>query len=364
MGTHGISRWILAAGFGLRLCMAGGVPAVHTYLRQAVEQKQVAGAVVVVQQHGKRICEEAVGLADLASRRPIRIDDIFMLASSSKPWAASAIMTMVETGKLSLDDKVSKYFPEFQGSSTIRQLLCHTSGIFGNASANALTEPIRNFDRSLKDAVPLILKTPLEYEPGTKFSYGGASFCVAGRIVEMLSGMEFDDYMRKVLWEPLGATETVYRSRKDLSARVPVMYRKGAGGLEPMQAIMELPGKRGPRPDGFILVPGGIYSTAHDCINFLQMHLNGGTFEGRRVLAESSVFEMRRKQTGSLPTEYGLGWTITKTGVEHGGAYGTQLFVDTKHDAVGVIMIQMPSAEAKPFLAGLRPIIEKALEQR
>jgi CubicO group peptidase (beta-lactamase class C family) len=354
----------LTAAFGLTLCFAGETPPIRAFLEDAVKQRQVAGAVVVVQQHGTRVCEEAVGFADLDTRRPIRLDNIFMLASSSKPWAASAIMTMVDQGKLSLDDKVSKYFPEFQASSTIRQLMSHTSGIFGNAADGAVTEPIRNFDRSLKDAVPLILKAPLEYQPGTKYSYGGASFCVAGRIVEMLSGMEFDAYMRKVLLDPVDAGETVYRSSRNLSERVPVMYRKSESGLEPMQAIMELPGRRGPRPDGFVLVPGGIYSTAHDCINFLQMHLNGGTFHGRRVLSEASVMEMRRKQTGSLANEYGLGWNITKSGVEHGGAYGTLLFVDTTHDAVGAIMIQMPSANAKPFLAGLRPVIEKLLARQ
>ena len=363
MRTFAFPRCVLAASFCLSLCFAGDVPLIRQYLQHAVQQEQVAGAVVVLQQHGKRICEEAAGFADLKTRRPMRSDDIFMLASSSKPWAASAIMTMVEKGLLSLDDRVSKYFPEFQASSTVRQLMSHTSGIFGNGAASTITEPIRNFDRTLKDAVPLILKTPLEYQPGTKYVYGGASFCVAGRIVEMLSGMAFDDYMKKVLLDPLEAGETVYRSRKDLSNRVPVMYRKTGSGLAPMQAIMELPGRRGPRPDGFILVPGGIYSTAHDCLNFLQMHLNGGTFQGRRVLSEASVLEMRKKQTGSLSAEYGLGWQITKSGVEHGGAYGTQLFVDTRHDAVGVVLIQMPSADAKPFLAGLRPMIEKLLEK-
>jgi len=364
MRAFWIPRWLAAAGVFASICLAGDLSPVRAYLQHSVDQRQVAGAVVVLQQHGKRVCEESVGFADLQTGRPISVDGIFMLASSSKPWAASAIMTMVDEGKLSLDDKVSKYFPEFQGSSTIRQLMCHTSGIFGNAAAGAITKPIRNFELNLKDAVPLILKTPLEYQPGTKFSYGGASFCVAGRIVEMLSGMEFDEYMKKVLLDPLDATETVYRSRKDLSERVPVMYRKTASGLEPTKAIMDLPGKRGPRPDGFILVPGGIYSTAHDCINFLQMHLNGGTFHGRRVLSEASVFEMRKKQTGSLPNEYGLGWQIMNTGVEHGGAYGTQLFVDTKHDAVGAILIQMPLADAKPFLAGLRPILERIVEQQ
>ena len=132
----------------------------------AVANKQIPGAIVAVRQHGKTIFEMAAGT--------MHVDDICMIASSTKPWAATTLMTAVDTRKLSLDDRVSKYFPEFAGSSTIRQCLCHTSGIFGNDGPREATQWIRNFDLPLKDAVAQIVRQPLLYTPGDRFDYGGA----------------------------------------------------------------------------------------------------------------------------------------------------------------------------------------------
>jgi len=334
-------------------------------LHRAVLEKHVPGAVIVIQQHGKKIYEEAAGYADLEHHRVMKVDDVFMIASSSKPFAATTILTLVDTGKLSLDDRLSKYFPDFQGASTIRQALCHTSGMIGNDGGPERLDPIRNFDRSLRNAVDLLIHEPLSYAPGEKFSYGGASFCVVGRIVETLTGMDFDAYMGKVLLKPLALKDTVYRTtREDLLKRVAVLYRQKDGGFQKMKAVMEPPGRPGPRAGGFILVPGGIYSTANDAISFLQMHLNGGTYHGKRILSEALVAEMRKKQTGKLANEYGLGWMRTKVApdgtaleVSHGGAYGTELFVDTERDLVGAILTQMPLAEAKPFITEMKKAI-------
>ena len=148
--------------------------------------------------------------------------------------------------------------------------------------------------------------------------------------------------------------------------RVAVMYRKKDGEFQKAKAVMEL-GRPGPRPNGLVLVPGGIYSTADDVIAFLQMHLDGGAYPGKRILSEASVAEMRKKQTGKLSAEYGLGWMRTKIAsngdaieVSHGGAYGTELFVDTQRDMVGAIMTQMPLAEAKPFIAKMKEAIRES----
>src|SRR6266478_673734 len=131
-------------------------------LHRAVLEKHIPGAVIVIQQHGKKIYEEAAGYADLEHHRVMKVDDVFMIASSSKPFAATTILTLVDNGKLSLDDRISKYFPDFQGASTIRQALCHTSGMIGNDAAEQL-DSIRNFDRSLKSAVDLLIHMPLAY---------------------------------------------------------------------------------------------------------------------------------------------------------------------------------------------------------
>src|SRR5262249_12837455 len=155
------------------------------------------------------------------------------------------------------------------------------------------------FDRSLKDAVELIVRQPLAYAPGEKYSYGGASFCVAGRILEVVTGMDFEAYMGKVLLKPLALKDTVYRTtREDMVKRTITLYRKQDGEFRKMKAVMEPLGRPGPRAGGFVLVSGGIYSTASDALTFLQMHLNGGTYHGKRILSEGLVAEMRKKQTG------------------------------------------------------------------
>jgi CubicO group peptidase (beta-lactamase class C family) len=349
--------------------LAGDTKAISDLLNRAVTEKRIPGAVVLIKQRGKIVFEEAAGYADLESGRRMRGDDIFMIASSTKPFAASTIMALVDQGKIRLDDPVAHYLPAFQGKSTIRQLLSHTSGIFGNAAKPEQLESIRNFNRSLKEAVELIVRQPLEYAPGEKYSYGGASFCVAGRIVEMLTGLEFDDYMQKVLLEPVELRETFYRANeKESAGPFVIVYSKTGDTFQRTKAITESPDRPGPRSSGFILVPGGIYSTARDAAAFLEMHVNQGMYKGKRILSESSTREMRTKQTGALETAYGLGWQLSRLGAGgvalsfgHGGAYGTDLWIDLEKKLVGVIFTQMPMAQARPFLSEIKECIEKTI---
>lgn len=315
---------------------------------------------------GKNLVEETAGYAVIDEKRPMRADDLFMIASSTKPFTATTVMTLVDHGKLNLDDRVSKFYPAFQGGSTIRQLLSHTSGIFGNGATPEMVESIRNFDRPLRKALELIIRVPLAYEPGTQFSYGGASFCVAAGIVEKLTGMEFDAYMQEALLGPLGIQDACFRSPDDLSARVPQMYKRTDAGFEPTPAVMELPGRRGPRPDGFILAAGGLYASARDTAVLLEMHLNGGVSNGKRILSAESVGAMQKRQTGAAEEEYGLGWRRIRIGpdgaalaVRHGGAYGTQLLIDHERGLVAAIFTQMPSAQAREFIGAVEEAIEK-----
>ncbi|MBL8211952.1 MAG: beta-lactamase family protein [Bryobacterales bacterium] len=322
---------------------------------KAVADAEIPSAVVLVDRGGKLVYRHVAGYADVEKQRALRGDEMFMIASTSKPFAATAIMTLVDAGKLSLDDKVTKFFPEFRGDSTIRQLLSHTSGIFGNNGSKEELNAIRDFSRPLRDAVPLILKHPLAYAPGEKYVYGGASFCVAGRIVEMITGMEFDAYMEKVLLRPLAMRNTVYRSGQ-ISHRVPLVYSRASGTLQRMKAVMEPPDRPGPRADGFLLVPGGIYATADDALMLLRLHRANGLWNGKRVLSQEAVRQMHTKQTGKLATNYGLGWQLQdldEAGLaqrfSHGGAYGTEIWVDTRKDLAVVVFTQMPGGEARGF---------------
>lgn len=335
------------------------------FIDEAVAGRTVPGAVVVVQQHGRIVFNHVSGYADLESKRKLTANDIFAIASSSKPLAATTILTLVDSGKLRLDDPVSRYLPPFQGASTVRQLLCHTSGIFGNEAPAEMMRLIRTFDQTLGQNVEQVIRQPLAYSPGEKYSYGGASFCVAGRIAEMLTGVDFDAYMQRVLFDPLEMRESFYRTARNFQGRIPVLYRKTSVGFEKMTAATDAPGHRGPRADGFILVPGGIYSTPGDLIRFLQMHLDGGRWKGKQILSERMIMEMRRKHTGSLAAEYGLGWMLEKVRENgsalifgHPGGYGTDIFVDTGKDLVAGIFTQMPFADARPFLADVRKRIE------
>lgn len=323
--------------FLLGLLLVADPSALAAFLDQAVQAGEIPGAVVVIQQDGKTVFSKAVGMADREAKRAMRGDDLFMMASTSKPLAATAILTLVDKKKLSLDDAVTKFFPDFPGKSTVRQLLSHTSGVFGNVPAGPGLQLIRDFDVPLAQAVDGIVREPLAYEPGTKYSYGGASFCVAGRIAELLTGEEFDTFAERVLFRPLGMKDTVYRSGKDLNARIPKIYRKAGDQWTATAAVMDRPGQRGPRPSGFLLVPGGIYSTAADMLRFAQLHLDGGG----KLLSRGLIEEMHRKQTGELKEKYGLGWQILPEGAfGHGGAYGTYLYIDPAHRAAAVIMTQ------------------------
>ena len=336
--------------------LAGDPAPLRAFLENSVKGKQVAGAVVVVEHRGKVVFREAFGLADVAADRRMTTGDLFMMASSTKPFSATTVLTLVDQGKLKLDDPVSKFYPEFRGASTVRQLLSHTSGIFGNDGGPEAVKWIRNLDLSVRDSVAGILSIPPAYEPGTKYSYGGASFEVAGGIVETLAGMDFDQYMRKVLLDPLGLHDTCFRTTTDVSDRVPVMYASKGGVLTALPAITDRAGMRGPRPSGFVLVAGGLYSTGDDCIRFLRMHLNRGTADHKRILSERMVGEMQTRQTGTLKENYGLGWNLHSNGaIGHGGAYGTDIWFHPQHDLAVAVMIQNPRAQ--PFQQQVRKLV-------
>ena len=364
------AAWKAAAAFLLLGVLSASAAdpgrAIRDVLEKAVNSGQIPGAVVLVRQDGRNVVEETAGYAVIEEKRPMRADDLFMIASSTKPFTATTVLTLVDQGKLRLDDRVSKFYPAFEGSSTIRQLLSHTSGIFGNGAPPEVVEPIRNFDRPLAKAVELIIPTPLAYQPGSRFSYGGASFCVAAGIVEKITGREFDEYMQEVLLEPLGILNACFRSAADLSARVPQMYERTESGFKPKPAVMELPGRRGPRPGGFILAAGGLYASPRDTVRFLEMHLDGGVFDGRRILSAALVAQMQERQTGAAGEEYGLGWKRMRLApdgrpllVGHGGAYGTQLLIDNERGLVAAIFTQMPAVQARGLIADLQRAIEE-----
>ncbi|HXX93754.1 MAG TPA: serine hydrolase domain-containing protein [Planctomycetota bacterium] len=320
-----------------------------------VERHALAGAVTLVASKDKILSHEAVGYLDLAAQTPMRPDAVFWIASQSKPITATAFMMLVDEGKVSLDDPVEKYLPEFKGLMvsveqdenhvllrkpahpiTIRNVLSHTSGM---RFSSAMEKPTLDM-LTLRDAVRSYALTPLQYEPDTKYQYSNAGINTAARILEVVSGTAYEDFLQKRLFDPLGLKDTTFWPSPEQVARLAKAYKPNASkdGLEEIkisQLTYPLPDRRRqPMP------AGGLFSTATDVARFCQMILAGGEFEGHRYLSEKAIHEMTTKQTPeALKEGYGLGWS-TGASFGHGGALSTNMSIDPKKGLITVWLVQ------------------------
>jgi len=336
-----------------------------------VQDREIAGAVTLVATPDRIVHLDATGKADIASGRPMRPDTIFWIASMTKPITATAVLMMQEEGKLSVDDPVEKYLPEFgqlktadgkPARVTIRHLLTHTSGM-GEISADEA--------RDIKDlagvVAPYVAK-PVRFEPGTKWVYCQSGINTAARIVEVVSGSTFDEFVGRRLFRRLGMKDTTFYLSEDQLSRLATSYRKTTKGeLEPAENRI-LYGKSPTSRDRFPAANGGLFSTAPDYARFCRMILNGGELDGRRYLKPESVKLMTSVQSGELKTGFtngngwGLGWCVVREpqGVTavlspgtfgHGGAYGTQAWIDPVKRRIYLLMIQRsdyPNSDASP----------------
>jgi CubicO group peptidase (beta-lactamase class C family) len=329
--------------------------AIRAALQPFVDSHALAGAVTLVADKDTVLSLDAVGYADVEAKTPLIVRAIFWIASMSKPITAVALMMLVDEGKVKLDEPVETYLPEFKGQMlevkegsekklvkpahpiTVRELLTHTSGLPFSTAAEAPT-----LDKlTLAEATRSYGKTPLLFEPGTKFAYSNAGINTCGRIIEVVSGMPYEDFLAKRLTGPLGMTNTTFWPNEEQLKRLAKSYRpsKDKKGLEEIKiGQLKYPlgdRKRQPMP------AGGLFATASDVGVFCQMMLNGGTWKGKRYLSDSAVKEMTRRQTPkSLPQSWGLGFTVGGGHFGHGGAFATNMDVDTKRGLVTVWMVQ------------------------
>ena len=322
-------------------------------MQEFIDKKQISGAVTLLARQGKVVHLEAVGHADLEAGRPMKKDTIFAIASMTKPITATAVMILRDEGKLSIDDTVSKYIPRFANVSlkdgppsrelTVRDLITHTSGVGGS----------QQNQESLKKTAELIAEQPLGFEPGSQWKYS-PGLTVCGRIVEVVSGRPFDEFLDERIFKPLKMADTTFFPTPEQQKRIARLYKPGKqpGTIEPAEHwISRLSPERTPNPSG------GLFSTAHDMARFYQMVLGGGELDGRRIVSQESVRRMTKLQTGELTTGFtpgngwGLGWCIVRhpQGVSrmlspgtfgHGGAFGTQGWVDPRQKMIFVLMIQ------------------------
>lgn len=322
-----------------------------------VEKGTLAGAVVLVANKEKVIAVEAVGFADIAAKAPMKADAMFWIASQSKPITAAALMILVDDGKVKLDDPVSKYLPEFNNlwlaaekdkdhlllkrparAVTVRDILSHTSGLpFKSTAEDPTLDAI-----TLKAAVKTYAMTPLETEPGTKYQYSNAGINTAGRIIEVVSEMPYEEFLDKRLFGPLGMTETTFWPSEEQAKRIAKAYKPNQAktGLEETK-IGQLQYPLSDRVKRFPMPAGGLFSTAADVCKFCQMLLNNGTCNGKRILSEAAVKELSTRQTpADLKESYGLGFSVAPGSFGHGGALSTNMAIDPKRGLVFVYLVQ------------------------
>jgi CubicO group peptidase (beta-lactamase class C family) len=342
-------------------CLAQDQPAVPargivSALQPFVDRHALAGAVTLVADKDAILRLEAVGFADVASGKPMRPDTLFWIASQSKPMTAAALMMLVDEGKVRLDDPVEKYLPEFKGQQlaagqdngnvvlrmpkhpvTIRGILSHTSGM---PFKSKVEEPTLDL-LPLRDAVRSYALTPLEFEPGSKYQYSNAGINTAGRIIEVVSGIPYAEFMEKRLFEPLGMKDTTFWPDEGQLARLAKSYKPNAAKSDLEETTvtqLRYPlndHARQPMP------AGGLFSTAQDVGRFCQMILGRGVFERTRYLSDASVAQMTTKQTRDhLPDGYGLGWSIGGGRFGHGGAYSTTMTIDPARGLITVFLVQ------------------------
>jgi CubicO group peptidase (beta-lactamase class C family) len=350
----------------------GAFGALHTKMQDYVDRGEIAGAVTLVGRHDAILDVATVGAADLENHRPMTQDTIFRIASMTKPITAVGIMMLVDEGKLSVEDPVEKHLPEFRGqmlvanrdkaagtetlkkptrSITVHDLLTHTSGLPGWPPGLADIYSKRN--RSLAEGILVISQRPLEFEPGSKWAYCNTGIDALGRIIEVVSGQSYEDFLRTRLFDPLGMTDTTFFPALAQRERAALNYAKKNGRLVATKnTMLELPAN-GAR---YSVPAGGLYSTAYDLSKIYLMMLNHGAFGGRRYLSEASVAAMTKPQT-DLKTGHvegmgwGFGWGVVREpqGVTealspgsygHGGAFGTQAWIDPAKDLFTILLIQ------------------------
>lgn len=339
------------------------IDSIQSAMQEFVDNGQLSGAVTLVAYKGKVIHHGAVGLADIESKRPMTTDTLFWVASMTKPITATAVMTLQDAGKLNVDDPVSKYIPEFadqvleetkqppRTTLAIKHLMTHTNGLVSPAW------PDGGETRSLEEQALAIAAQPLKFEPGSKWQYGHG-LTVAGRIVEVVSGLPFDEYVRRTITDPLGMHDTTFALSDEQRGRLATVYRLN----DDKTALVPTPHKYvTPKPEVKITPApsGGLFSTAGDMARFYQMVLSGGQTQGNRIVSINAVHKMTTIQSGDVVTGFtpgngwGLGWCVVKEpqGVTeslspgaygHGGAYGTQGWVDPERELILVLMIQRP----------------------
>jgi CubicO group peptidase (beta-lactamase class C family) len=360
-----------------RAAYAQSMAAIHERMEQFCADNEIAGAVTLFAHDGHILHLDAAGHADLTSGSPMTTDSMFGVMSMTKPISATALMILVDEGKVALDDPVEKYIAAFADAKlkngdpvrglTVKHVLTHTSGLGGDQGCR----------ESLEATANELARRPFDFQPGERWQYG-PSLNVVGRIVEVVSGQSFDEFVATRIFGPLQMNDTTFHPSEAQRPRIATLYaREESGELKPSSRWIA--------PDDAKVVPnpsGGLFSTASDMARFYNAILAGGELDGQRILSADAVRQMTTIQTGDLVTGFtpgngwGLGWCVIRqpegvTGMlsagtfGHGGAYGTQGWVDPVERNVFVLMIQrsnLPNADASDIRKEFQRLAVESLD--
>ncbi len=346
-------------------------------LRAEVDNGQLAGIVTMVSRHGKLVQKDSYGYQDLENQTPMQEDSIFRIFSMTKPITGVAMMMLMEEGKFTLDDPVEKFIPAFanlivakddapngiplaelpEHKMTMRELMSHTGGLtygpFSRSRVDTLYNEANVLDRNstLQEMIDKLAQIPLRQQPGSIWHYS-VSVDVQGYLVEVLSGMGFDEFLQERLFAPLGMVDTRFYVGQEKADRLSREYTSGSNGLSSPENSEFI------EPVPFLSGGGGLTSTAGDYMRFAQMLANGGELDGVRILSEQSVDLMRANHLPNGQTEipgypgnaFGLNVAVVMDPAKNGGmstgSYwwwgiaGSWFWIDPVEDLVFVGMIQ------------------------
>ena len=355
---------------------------------EAVEDGNLPGIVSLVTRNGKIVFWKAYGMANNQEGRKLKRDDIFRIASQTKAITSTAVMMLWEEGKFRLDDPISKYIPEFKNPQvlktfrysdttwttepakseiTIRNLLSHTSGIgYGVIDGDerfkmiyhkaGIIDVFTTKNVTIEENIKKLAKLPLHHNPGENFTYS-EGLDVLGYFIEIISGMPFDEFMKTHIFDPLGMNDTRFYLPQNKADRLVAVQQKKDGKWEKYPVTFydtDYPIKGAKT---YFAGGAGLSSTAKDYAVFLQMYLNGGEYNGVRLLSRKTVDVILSNQIGNIwgedsDTKFGLAFQlVTQIGQEKGGLgsagtfnwggyFNTQYFADPQENMIGIIFKQ------------------------
>lgn len=378
-------------------------------LNEAIDANQIPGLVAMIVKDGKIVYQSSKGLADVAAQQKMVKDQIFRIASQTKAITSTAVMMLWEEGKFQLTDPISKYIPEFKNPQvmtgfrfadstyssrpasreiTIKDLLTHTSGIgYGMIDGDErmkmiyqkagivdlfTTEPI-----TIGDNIKKLAKLPIHHDPGAKFTYS-EGLDVLGYFIEIVSGMPFDEFLKTRLFQPLGMSNTGFYLNEVQGEKLVTVHEFKKGTWQPMPVTFYDPDYPKTGAKSFFSGGAGLSATAEDYAKFLQMYLNGGVYNGNRILSPTTIEIIMSNQVGDLlaggQEGYGLAFGLVnaqgfpKGGegsvgtFDWGGYFNTQYFADPVTKTIGILMKQTQGGNGDQTGWKFRQMVFAAIE--